>query len=73
MIIARASGSGEWDGTCDMCGTAINGMIHVDHIQPVSGPKDAAFYRRSNLQFLHPGCHSKKTREDTVKGATRNA
>ena len=63
---------GEWNGNCDRCGKAVLGMIHCDHIEPVDSKDDPRFYDRSNVQFLHPACHSEKTAEDKVKGNTRS-
>lgn len=50
----------------------ITGEIHVDHKVPVTDAKDPLFFERTNLQFLHPACHSSKTREDRKRGLTRN-
>lgn len=54
-----------------MCGRLILDSIHVDHIEPVTGDKDPRFYDRTNIQFLHAGCHSQKTVEDKRQGKTR--
>lgn len=70
-LIKHAITSGEWDGCCDLCGRSITGMIHADHIQPVKDSSDPLFYDRTNIQFLHPACHSQKTREDAQSGQTR--
>lgn len=55
-----------------MCGEMIEAEIHVDHIVPVKASSDPGFFRRDNVQFLHPGCHSRKTAQDKANGGTRN-
>lgn len=34
---------------------------HVDHIRPVTGPDDPAFFDDANVQSLCASCHSRKT------------
>jgi hypothetical protein len=45
------------EGVCQLCGQAVEGPFHVDHIQPFSlgGPTI-----ESNLQLAHPTCNIRK-------------
>lgn len=72
-ILKRLRATGEWGGNCDRCGRVILKSVHCDHIEPVSGADDPRFYDRTNIQFLHAGCHSEKTIEDRKSGKTRKA
>lgn len=55
-----------------MCGRAFGASSpHGDHIIPVSGQDDPLFFEESNIQFLHPECHGKKTAADVRQGTTR--
>jgi 5-methylcytosine-specific restriction endonuclease McrA len=57
---------------CAMCGLAFGSEPpHADHIIPVTSADDPLFYDESNIQFLHPGCHGEKTKQDVRKGLTR--
>lgn len=59
--------------TCAMCKRAFGGEgFHADHIVPVQSADDPLFYEESNIQFLHPACHSIKTAQDVDAGATRS-
>jgi len=58
--------------TCAMCGKAFGSESpHADHIVPVLSADDPLFYEESNIQFLHPACHGRKTDADVRAGATR--
>jgi 5-methylcytosine-specific restriction endonuclease McrA len=61
----------EGKGLCAMCGLAFVSTPHGDHIEPVTSADDPLFYKESNIQFLHPGCHGEKTKQDVRKGLTR--
>lgn len=57
---------------CAVCGLAFGGESpHADHIVPVKSADDPLFYVESNIQFLHPDCHGRKTASDVRRGATR--
>lgn len=57
---------------CAACGLAFGAEgFHADHIEPVQSADDPLFYEPTNIQFLHPSCHSKKTRQDESDGKTR--
>lgn len=56
---------------CAMCSKVFVTTPHADHIKPVQSAGDPLFYAESNIQFLHPACHGKKTVEDMRKGLTR--
>lgn len=57
---------------CAECGKAFGGVSpHGDHIVPVQDESDPLFYDESNIQFLHPACHGRKTQMDVKRGLTR--
>ena len=57
---------------CGMCKKPFGALSpHADHIQPVHDDSDPLFYDESNIQFLHPECHAKKTQQDVKQGLTR--
>ena len=57
---------------CAICGNAFGcESPHADHIIPILSADDPLFYEPSNIQFLHPACHGRKTDGDVKAGATR--
>ena len=57
---------------CAACGKAFGSESpHGDHIVPVMDESDPLFYEESNIQFLHPSCHGRKTQGDVKRGLTR--
>jgi 5-methylcytosine-specific restriction endonuclease McrA len=58
--------------TCGICGKAFGvESPHADHIVPVLSADDPLFYEETNIQFLHPACHGRKTSDDVRAGTTR--
>ena len=51
---------------CAACGGPIDfaKQTHVDHIDGHDGQDDPKFWSYGNLQVLHMGCHSTKTRRE---------
>lgn len=71
MLWKRMIASGTFP-KCAMCGQSLGlESPHFDHIQPVTDANDPRFYDPTNIQFLHPGCHAKKTNRDVRNGKTR--
>lgn len=57
---------------CAICGRAFGSESpHADHIVPVLSAEDPLFYEEKNIQFLHPDCHGRKTKQDVRLGRTR--
>jgi 5-methylcytosine-specific restriction endonuclease McrA len=57
---------------CAACGLAFGAQSpHADHIIPIQDENDPLFYCEDNIQFLHPGCHSRKTAADLRAGLGR--
>ncbi len=44
----------------------------VDHIEPITGPKDPMFWKRENHQALCSSCHGRKTRQDQIDGKAKS-
>jgi len=62
----------EGKSLCGICGKAFGtNSPHADHIIPVQSADDPLFFKPDNIQFLHPECHSKKTKTDVRLGLTR--
>lgn len=59
---------------CAECGLQFGiESPHFDHIEPVQSADDPNFYDTNNIQFLHLGCHVKKTNRDVRNGKTRSS
>ena len=53
------------DSTCPQTLAGRVGSQVVDHVQPVTGPKDPRFWLRSNWQGLCHPCHDRKRQRES--------